>query len=75
MSTTVTMDLARFKELEGKEKAFEGMLNNREMIVIHVPYGPDYFIHVSQEQAFEQIKKEIKQVSDLAESWRQKAIK
>lgn len=71
---TVTMTLSRYKELEGKEHAFESMITNKKLIFIHVPYGErDYFYTSDLDDAFTEIKKEIKNVADLAEAWRIKA--
>ncbi len=75
MATTVTMSLEEFKELEGKAKAFDECINKKEVLMFHVPYGSEYFISPSLDEFFVQIRGEIKEVSELAETWRLKAIK
>lgn len=71
---TVTMTLSRYKELEGKEQAFQKMITDNKLIFIHVPWGSnDYFYSADLDEAFTEIKKEIKYTADLAESWRIKA--
>lgn len=69
------MPLERFKELEAKEKAFDQHVLKQDIIMIRLPYGSDYFYSATLDEVFSEMKKEIKQVSEYAESWRQKAIK
>lgn len=74
MTTTVTMSLERYKELESKEKVFDKMKDN-EVFFVRVAYGSDYLFYNYASEAIEDIKKDIEQVQKYAESWRQKAIK
>lgn len=70
---TVTMTLSRYKELEAKELAFEQHQAKKDILLIRLPYGSDYYYSATLDEVFAQMKKEIEYVSGLAETWRVKA--
>lgn len=58
-TTTVTMSLKRFKELESFEKAFEEMKKDTGKFIWYTGYHGDYLVEVSNEpnkQLLEELK-------------------
>lgn len=73
MITTVTMGIDEFRQLEEKAKAFDRHVMSKDILVIKVPYGNDYYYSAELSEVFEKISKDVSRVEDYAESWRKKA--